>query len=107
MAKTPRWKIRLVFILILVGLFTGVCEVLLRIKYRKVRTVTPHGWHEYDDRLGWRHQRSREIQVEPGKNDVAEVPRAFFVKIDAQGLREDRDLAPEPSSGIFRIACLG
>jgi lysophospholipase L1-like esterase len=107
MQKAKRWKQRLVLVLLLVAIFGGATELLLRVKYRKVRTATPHGWHEFDERLGWRHTPGKEIQVEPGKNDVAEVPRAFFVRINAQGLREDRDLAPEPSSGITRIACIG
>jgi hypothetical protein len=89
---------------LLLGL--GVAEIALRIAWTKKRPPGSHSWHDYDARLGWRNKRSFRTIVDKVPNvEKLEVP--FEVRLNAQGLREDRDMAPESSAGVFRIACVG
>jgi hypothetical protein len=87
--------------------FLGV-ELGLRVAWRRTKKPAAHSWHEHDPRLGWRHKKNYFGIIE--KNDI--LPVSFTVRTNAQGLRvgtEDtaRDMAPVPSAGVTRIACLG
>ena len=59
-------------------------------------------WHEHDPRLGWRSQREVRVVSEPPRS-----VRRFEVRTSAWGLREDRELPPEPPPGKRRVAILG
>jgi lysophospholipase L1-like esterase len=77
-------------------------EVALRALYSMPVKEGVNHWHEHDPRLGWRNQ--REVRV------VSELPRSvrrFEVRTNAWGLREDRELSPEPPPGKRRVAILG
>jgi lysophospholipase L1-like esterase len=103
---TPRRKLRLALatVTLLVGL--GAAEVALRVAWRRTKKPGEHSWHDHDDRLGWRNKRSFTTTVERSEA-MPTIPAPFLVRTNAQGLRDARDLAPEPSSGVTRIACVG
>lgn len=104
MKSRRRLRLALALGTLLVAL--AASEVALRIAWRRKKPPGDHSWHEHDARLGWRNKRSYETTV-PKSDSPPVIPAPFFVKLNAQGLRDDRDMAPEPSSGVFRIACLG
>jgi lysophospholipase L1-like esterase len=103
MASLRARRLALASFSLLLGL--GACEVVLRIAWRKTKPASEQSWHEYDERLGWRNKKGFKTTVERTPEGPLAVP--FVVELNAQGLRDERDMAPEPSAGVFRIACLG
>jgi lysophospholipase L1-like esterase len=77
-------------------------EVALRALYSMRVKESVNHWHEHDPRLGWRNQRSVSVVSEPPRS-----VRRFEVRTNAWGLREDRELSPEPPPGKTRVAILG
>lgn len=104
MASLRARRLGLALFTLLLGL--GTCEVVLRVAWRKTKPAGEQSWHEYDERLGWRNKKSFETKVDRTP-DTPSLPVPFVVRLNAQGLRDDRDMAPEPSAGVTRIACLG
>jgi hypothetical protein len=97
-------RIALALVVFLVGL--GAAEIALRIAWRRKKPPSGHSWHDYDATLGWRNKKSFKTTVERSEA-MPTIPAPFEVRLDAQGLRDDRDMAPEPSAGVTRIACVG
>ena len=77
-------------------------EVALRVLYSMPVKESVNHWHEHDPRLGWRNQREARVVSEPPRS-----VRRFEVRTNAWGLREDRELSPEPPPGKRRVAILG
>jgi len=102
----PRSRLRLQLALVTFLLGLGVAEIGLRIAWRRKKAPNGHSWHDHDATLGWRNKKSFRVTVERTEQ-LPTIPAPFEVRLDAQGLRDDRDMAPEPSSGVTRIACVG
>ena len=103
MASLRARRLALASFVLLLGL--GASEIVLRIAWRKTKPAGEQSWHEYDERLGWRNKKSFKTTVDRTPEGALPVP--FVVELDAQGLRDERDMAPEPSAGVTRIACVG
>jgi lysophospholipase L1-like esterase len=97
-------RVAVVALTLLVGL--GVAEVALRLSWKRTKPKSGQSWHDHDDRLGWRNKKSFSMSVEKSDGPV-KIPVPFTVKLDAMGLRDEREIAPEPSAGVTRIACVG
>jgi len=87
-----------------------VSEIALRVRFGEISAITgaaewrageweglTYFWDRYDPSLGWTNL--------PGYRSDDRVP--FGVRINAQGLRGDRDYAPSPPRGVRRIAVFG
>jgi hypothetical protein len=88
----------------------AAAEIALRLAYDRIEALTgvtawetgryedlTYHWDRYDPTLGWTNL--------PGYESDERVP--FRVRINAQGLRGERDTAPAAAPGVTRIAVLG
>lgn len=102
--RARRRRLRLVAagIALLVGLAVG--EVTARVSVlERVEPRDKDAWHAFDPQLGWWGQ--------PGWSGQGQVPieppRTFAVRLNAQGLRMDREVAPTPPPGKRRVCLVG